>query len=594
MLLAMRDSMIPRGPDDHGHVIIDNVALGHRRLSVIDIAGGHQPMSNDDRSLWITYNGEIYNFLELREELIGLGHQFRTRCDTEVLIHAYQRFGPGFLSRLNGMFAFAIWDSRDNSLFMARDRLGKKPLYYAEADGSFLFASEIKALLKYEGLAREVNAESLAEFVTFNYVAGERTLFRGIRAVPPGHALRWKEGRIDIYSYWDIDDRPVAFEEGREELLNRLDGLLQDAVSKRLISDVPLGTLNSGGIDSSLVTAMVARQMDEPVHSFSVGFDEADYDERRYARILSDKYRTTHHEIVVTGERFAGALPRMIFYHDEPLNHPNSVMIYYVSRLAKEFVTVVLTGEGADELFAGYPRYLIPPLASLLRRIPLASRALGLLGWMTSDHRPRHLGQAVRMSDGDAKIFNAAMNRIELARRLLRTEAHGDVVGEREKLLRHIREGSLAQHLYLDLKTYLVSILLRQDKMSMATSIESRVPYLDYRVVEFAYRLPRQYKQRRMETKHLLKSVARRYLPATIVDRRKSGFGVPLSRWFRNPRALGRYNDLLRRPHFPFFESGALDPDRQDGEILWGALNLELWYRIFVERSYSEGLPAYH
>jgi asparagine synthase (glutamine-hydrolysing) len=591
-LLAMRDSMVPRGPDDAGHTILGNVALGHRRLSVIDIAAGHQPMSNEERSLWITYNGEIYNFLELREELIGEGYKFRTRCDTEVLIQAYDRYGPEFLSRLNGMFAFAIWDARQNSLFMARDRLGKKPLYYTEVDGTFLFASEIKALLEYEGVDREVHSEALAEFVTFNYVAGERTLFRGIRAVPPGYALRWQDGRIDLYPYWDIDEDVSPFEEGPDLLLDRLDSLLQDAVTKRLISDVPLGTLNSGGIDSSLVTAMVARHVDGPVHSFSVGFDESDYDERSYARILSKQYNTNHHEIVVSGERFAKALPKMIYYHDEPLNHPNSVMIYYVSRLAKEFVTVVLTGEGADELFAGYPRYLIPPIASRLRHIPFASQALGLASRIASDHRPRHLGRAAGMSDSDAKIFNAAMNRIELAQQLLTAEARGEVAGERERLLRRLRQGSLAQHLYLDLKTYLVSILMRQDKMSMATSIESRVPYLDYRVVEFAYRVPPKLKQRRMETKHLLKEVARRYLPETIVGRRKSGFGVPLDRWFRDPSALGRYADLLREPHFPFFEPGVLDPDRQDAEILWGALNLELWYRIFIERSLEPHSPS--
>jgi asparagine synthase (glutamine-hydrolysing) len=593
-LRRMRDLMIMRGPDDEGQVLQGNVGFGHRRLSVIDISGGHQPMSDPDGRYLLTYNGEVYNFLELRSELEGRGRRFRTHCDSEVILHAYAEWGESCVERFNGMFAFAVWDRVEQTLFAARDRAGKKPFYYAWHDDTFLFASEIKSIVAYDGFPAEVQGDNLAEYLTFNFVSGDETLLRGVRCLPPGHVLTLRDGRLAIRGYWDVAVPRKPQVRNLSEAVERLEVLLEDAVRKRLISDVPLGTFNSGGIDSSLVTALVARQKGEGLHSFSVGFEEPDYDERRYANLLSRRYGTDHHEIVVTGEQFASELPRMIWYNDEPLNHPNSVQIFFVSRLAKEFVTVVLTGEGADELFGGYPRYLIPKLASATRNIPFSRPALRLLGRLTGDHRPRLVAEFLDMPGKDAVLLNAALARSRNPSSFLSSGLPKDPLRTRRVLLEDTDWDPFTGCLYQDLKTYLVSILMRQDKMSMAASIESRIPFLDYRIIEYSYTLAPALKQKGLNTKFVLKTLARKYLPDEIVDRRKAGFGVPLEAWFRRESALGNYMDVLRDPSVPMLDAGLVRRYVDAGpaqphyyETIWNLLNLELWYRLYVKRTWT-------
>ncbi len=365
----MRDLLVHRGPDDAGSHIDGHVGLGQRRLSIIDLSSGHQPMTNEDGTLWIVFNGEIYNFQALRERLVGKGHQFRTRSDTEVILHLYEEEGPDCARSLNGIFAFAIWDSRDQSLFLARDHMGVKPLYYAVTDDALVFASEIKSIVNSGYVEPRCRDEGVFEYFVFRHVSGERTLYRDVNCLLPAHTLVLKNGDVRIRQFWshypERAEPPTSLAGAAEKLTT----LIQDAVSMQMVSDVPLGTFCSGGVDSSLVTAFAARLTEKRINTFSVGFHEPDYDETQFARLVSKQYGTIHHELKLGNEEFADLLPTMIWHNDAPLNFANSIQIYAISKLAKEFVTVVLTGEGADELFAGYPRYLVPSLSHCLRQV---------------------------------------------------------------------------------------------------------------------------------------------------------------------------------------------------------------------------------
>ncbi len=379
-LVGMRDLLVHRGPDDAGCHFDGHVGLGHRRLSIIDLSSGHQPMTNEDGSLWIVFNGEIYNFQALRERLVAKGHQFKTKSDTEVILHLYEEEGPDCARSLNGIFAFAIWDARDQSLFLARDHMGVKPLYYAVTDEALVFASEIKSIVNSGYVEPRCRDEGAFEYFVFRHVSGERTLYRDVNCLLPAHTLVLKNGEVRIDQFWSHYPKP---EEGPTSLVaaaDELSALIQDAVGMQMVSDVPLGTFCSGGVDSSLVTAFAARLTEKRINTFSVGFHEPDYDETQYARLVSKQYGTIHHELKVSNEEFADLLPTMIWHNDAPLNFANSIQIYAISKLAKEFVTVVLTGEGADELFAGYPRYLVPSLSHSYGRLPAFVQRLAPTG----------------------------------------------------------------------------------------------------------------------------------------------------------------------------------------------------------------------
>lgn len=594
-IVPMRDLLIYRGPDDCGLFIDGNAGLGHRRLNIIDLHTGRQPMTNEDETLWIVFNGEIYNYQDLRERLTLAGHLFKTRSDTEVILHLYEQEGEACPASLNGIFAFAIWDKARKTLFLARDHMGVKPLYYAVTSEGFYFASEIKSIIQTRRVHACCNEEATAEYFLFRHVSGERTLFRGINSLLPAHTMRIADGKVSVRAFWSpfpSDGKPNigSFDAAAEEL----SWLVCDSVKKQLMSDVPLGTFCSGGVDSSLVTAVAASSVSHSINTFSVGFHETEYDETSYARKVSKQYGTRHHETKLTNEEFADLLPKMTWHNDEPLNFSNSIHIYAISKLARDYVTVVLTGEGSDELFCGYPRYLIPSMAGRLRILPgPLRRLLARSASFFRDHRLAKLAQSSILPPDELYLHNAAFLHRDFLQNLLRGVPLGPF-SYREETLQRAKALSLDPLTclsLLDQHNYLVSILNRQDKMSMAASIESRVPLLDYRIVEFANRLPSDFKVRRFTTKALLKRAAETFLPSDIVHRRKSGFGLPLSTWFRQPAGLGTLlNEMLSAltPGDPISSERLTELitlhrlRKQDlSESLWTCLSFWLWQKTF-------------
>lgn len=593
-VIRMRDLLIHRGPDEKGLFIDGNVGLGHRRLSIIDLDTGRQPMTNEDESLWIVFNGEIYNFQELREGLIRRGHVFRTRSDTEVLLHLYEEKGEGCPRLLNGIFAFAIWNKKDKSLFWARDHMGIKPLYYTMTKEAFLFSSEIKSIVQSGHLEARCNEEVIPEYFMFRHVSGDNTLFKDVKCLLPGHSMTLKDGDIRIAEYWSPFPKERGNHSSFDSAVEELSWLIQDSVKKQLISDVPVGTFCSGGVDSSLVTAVAARLLDKPINTFSVGFYEDGYDETVYAQMVSKQYGTNHHEIKITNQEFADLLPKIIWHNDEPLNFANSIQIYIISKLAKNYVTVVLTGEGADELFGGYPRYFIPKIAGLFRRIPSWFKK-SLAGWghLHGDHRFEKILRFSDYSSENTLLFNASF----LDESFIREIFHQPVIDEFSYRQANLIKGrnhyldSINRLSLLDQQNYLVSILNRQDKMSMAASIESRVPILDYRIVELANRMPSCYKMKSCQTKTVIKRVAQEYLPDSIINRRKSGFGVPLGKWFEEKKGMGKLvEDIFsEQENENIFQKAKLNKiliehrtgTHDHSEFLWAAVNFMMWRNIF-------------
>lgn len=551
-------------------------------------------MFTADGRFGVVFNGEIYNYKSLRQDLEQEGYEFRTNSDTEVLLYLFQANRERAVEKLNGIFAFAIWDTQERRLFLARDHLGIKPLYYFESGSDLVFASEIKSIFASGVCSPAPNDSAALEYFLFRNISGERTLFRGVRSLLPGHFMVADAKGTRIHKYWSPETNSQSPSIGKtlEESAEALEELLRDAVSAQMMSDVPLGTFCSGGVDSSLVTALAAEHAHAGLKTFSVGFHETSYDETEYARIVSKKYQTQHHEIRLTNEEFAEHLPKLIWHNDEPLNFANSIQIYAVSRLAREHVTVVLTGEGADELFGGYPRYHIPDLVNRLRLVPgPLRRGMSAIVGSVGGRRLQKLMGYMDQPLEEAIRCNSA-NLGHRWRRLLFPKGTAGVSEYRDRVLAATRGRSLLQRTsLLDQACYLVSILNRQDKMSMAASIESRVPLLDYRVVEFANGLPDSYRIRRGENKTILKRVAERYLPKEVVYRRKSGFGVPLAEWFRSDKGLG---DLARQ-HLCAASGGELGGAIQLGEVLdehragrvdhsellWTALNFKLWQHTF-------------
>ena len=618
----MNDAVVHRGPDGQGIRLFagPNAAggLAHRRLSIIDLAGGSQPMSNEDGTVWITYNGEVYNYCELQRELQDLGHHFRTRCDTETIIHAYEQWGTECVHRFRGMFAFAIWDARTEELFAARDRMGVKPFYYAAAGDSFVCASEVKSLLASGWCHPELNWEAVPEHLTLGYLSGDTTLFRGIQKLLPGHSLRWKNGRVEICCYWDVPLPPeVDTARSEEELVEEFLAIFRESVRLRLMSDVPLGVFLSGGLDSSAIAATMAQQMSEPVKTFSVGFESGYYSEFDFAREVAAAIGADHHEVVLKPDGAFASLPRLIWHEDEPIRNASSVALYEVSRLAANHVKVVLTGEGSDELFAGYERYwatlfnmrwgalynrLVPgalrrPMRKTLWQWPLPLTLKKKISHTFLNHSLRP--EEIVFSNFHAIFPPAVHPRLfaaEAWERLRAVDPYQDTM----RLYRGRNGTGLLDHLlYTDQKTYLVELLMKQDTMSMAASIESRVPFLDHKLVEFAARVPRQFKLRGCAGKYLVKQAMQQVLPRSILTRKKMGFPVPLNQWFRRgfdrvvrrvllsdrTRARGIFNDA--------FVSRLLDEHaqgrRDQTEPLWTVLNFELWARIFLD---GDGWPA--
>lgn len=546
LVKSMCDVIRHRGPDDEGWITKRNYGIGMRRLSIIDLFTGRQPISNEDGSIWIVFNGEIYNHVELRNKLIKKGHKFQTKCDTEVIVHAYEEYGEECPKKLNGMFGFAILDLKKQILFLARDRLGIKPLYYYHDSKKFAFGSELKSILQVPNIPREVDLRALDLFLTFEYIPSPYSIFQGIRKLPPGHSLTLKDGRINIREYWDLDFEEKEIPE--DELCEQLLELFQDAVKIRLMSDVPLGAFLSGGIDSSAIVAMMSRVMDRPVKTFSIGFKEDTYNESHYAQQIANHFNTEHHVEIIEPNALELA-EKLVGFLDEPFGDFSIFPTYLVSKMARKHVTVSLSGDGGDELFAGYdtyiankagrayerlPRLLRNAMHPILSRIPPTEKKKGLINrakrFVEGMELPADLEHTRWM------IFLQEGEKNKLYSDDLQDTLNGSDSFEfiRNYFNRVNTSDPLNRQLYVDIKSYLVdNILVKVDRMSMATSLETRVPFLDHRFVEFSATIPSRLKLQGKNTKYLFKKAMGDVLPPQILNRSKEGFSIPIKNWLK-------------------------------------------------------------
>ena len=611
MVHQMCQTIIHRGPDDEGIYTKGPVGLGMRRLSIIDLAGGHQPIHNEDKTIWVVFNGEIYNFPELRKDLIQSGHRFYTDCDTEVIVHLYEDYGSACVERLRGMFAFALYDERGSKLLLGRDRLGKKPLHYAIINDRLFFGSEIKSLLSVAPELSQIDQEGLLQFFYYGYIPDPHTSFSRIRKLPPGHLLEFTQGQIKVRRYWDLPTYGTHNPCSEEECLEELEHRLSEAVRIRLISDVPLGALLSGGVDSSTIVALMARASSKPVKTFCVDFRSHDFSEARYARIVAQHFGTEHHELVIEPDEIGDALDELTHMMEEPFADSSMLPTYFVSRLARQHVTVALSGDGGDELFAGYDRYLVNQRRRIFDLIPdWAGRQYrelvypllprGLRGRkftynisLPSRERYLHGLSFLTAGDHESGVFSDgflawAKQQVSPLDRFRDYYEHGPA------------QDPLSRLLYLDTKTYLTSdILTKVDRMSMATSLEVRVPILDHIFVEWVTSLPAHWKLRGSTQKYIFKKLAERVgVPREVLYRRKQGFSMPLVHWMRR----GMRQELVRLLLEPrtlqrgYFNPSAIKElvndhlrERRDnsGE-LWLLLIFELWHRNFLEASPRE------
>ena len=609
-------SIVHRGPDDEGYYTSGPAGLCMRRLEVIDLAGGHQPMGNEDGTLWIVFNGEIYNYRELRKQLLERGHRFRSASDTEVILHLYEEKGTACVEELQGMFALAIWDTRSRSLFLARDPVGKKPLYYARTREGLTFASELQALLCDDAIDDELDCVAIDEYLSYLFVPHPRTIYRGAKKLPPGSWALYRNGELEIRRYWTVDYEPRE-PGGDADLEETADGLLRRAVEKRLVADVPLGAFLSGGLDSSLVVALMKEMSGERIRTVSVGFEDSSYDELSYARQVASQLGTEHTEVMVTYDT-QEVLPAMLRHFGEPFADSSAIPMYQLSRATREHVTVALSGDGADEVFGGYRRYRARRWVNLYNGWPAwlgrgcFESAMGHVGepavyYGTSKRKKarRFMEFARKVSENPGTSWAFFFTGEEKARlydgdfRAALDAADDRQASYREYYDHQGHAGSQAM-LWLDLMTYLPDdILTKVDRMSMACSLEVRAPFLDREVVEFMSAVPRQRKFTGLRGKNLLRRVARRYLPDSIVDRRKHGFAVPVAGWLQG-ELRGWMEELLLGETIRqrgFFDAGHLatmvgshlSGKRDYSQQLWALLVLELWLEQQATGSQGRG-----
>jgi asparagine synthase (glutamine-hydrolysing) len=618
-LQRMADLIRHRGPDDDGFYVSGSIGLGNRRLSIIDLNTGKQPISNEDGTLWIVFNGEIYNYPALREHLLERGHVFQTKTDTEVIIHLYEEYGVESVKRLRGMFTFAIWDDRSKRLFIARDPMGQKQLYYLQRPGQFLFASEIKALLEESSTAPTMNVLAMHHLLSLRCIPEAITLFEGIQKLPAGHTLVFEEGRLFIEPYWDLRYEPKL--SGSEaEITEQLSKLLLETVESHMLSDVPLGAFLSGGIDSSLITAMMSTLSKTPVKTFSIGVKEDDFNELPYARQVAERYSTDHYEYIVESDLIA-SLPEMMWFMEEPVD-PFAFGVYSVSKLASQHVKVVLGGDGGDEMFAGYDRYLGNQLVDLYNTLPGPLRAhivepmiRRLPDNFSYNNRVQKLRWMVAMSQtsaGERYAQSASFLRFSHGHKeALYSPSLWQTLGGIKSTdhLVALFNADNAQHaidrmLFTDVRTRLADhLLMVGDRMTMAHSLEGRSPYVDQRVAEFVASIPAQYKLKGRRLKHILRQVARAYLPEPLIERPKRGFSFPLAYWFRGAlrdttARIFADSRLVEAGYFQRDAMLAMLDEHASGQIdhnyrLWLLLNLELWFRLFVEGTSQEALKDY-
>jgi len=607
LIAQMTDLISHRGPDESGMYLNGPVGLGSTRLSIIDLSNGHQPMSNETGDIWIVFNGEIWNYKALRKEFLEKGHRFRTNSDTETIIHAYEEYGVDCIAHLHGMFGLAIWDVTRRRLLLARDRVGKKPLYYTRVDGNLVFASEIKSLLCHPQVKRRADVQALADFLSVRYVPGPATLFANISKVLPGHLILFENGEIKEHCYWDFtfgktEDHPVEdYIQGIRQHINR-------AVEERLMADVPLGAMLSGGVDSSIITGIMSQLMNEPVKTFAVGFDVPGYSELPYARLVAQHFGTEHHDLIVKCSDLSAYWPLLTWHRDEPVSEPSDIGVYLVSKLAKQYVKVVLSGEGGDELFAGYPKYIVDWLARyyqilpapmrdqlispLLERLPYNMRKLKMTARALSQPAPERWMNWFGVFNGQLKT------------NLLSASTKASVDNDSSQAFRRWLEKNpqrddLSSMLYLDTKIWLPdNLLMKGDKMTMAASLESRIPLLDYKLIEFAASIPSHIKVKPFKTKYLLKRAYADFLPESILTRKKMGFNVPISNWFRGEQRnlitrlllseRARSRGFLSNEFVASLLSDHLEGRTQYGNQLFILASLELWFRVFIDNNRLE------
>jgi asparagine synthase (glutamine-hydrolysing) len=615
----MCQTIIHRGPDDEGIYAEAGVGLGMRRLSIIDLSGGRQPVHNEDKTVWVVFNGEIYNFPEQRKELERSGHHFYTNSDTEVIVHLYEMYGADCVQKLRGMFALAVYDERSKRLLLARDRLGKKPLHYAFDGSRLLFGSEIKALLAVAPELAEVDREALLGYFYFGYIPDPATAFRGIRKLPPGHLLEFADGKVSVRQYWDLPAFGTAEPKSEEEYLEEMERHLAEAVRIRLISDVPLGAFLSGGVDSSTVVALMARASSEPVKTFTIGFAPEDFNEARAARLVSQRFNTEHHELVVE-PKIGETLQKLSSSLEEPFADSSILPTYYVSCMTRKYVTVALAGDGGDELFGGYDRYAINLRGQGFDRVPSWVGKYyreSIFPWVPAGFHGRRFLFNATLGDRDRYLDSISFLSVFGRERCIFSK---DFLAEADTLASPLlafqgyfddapAKDLVSRLLYLDAKTYLpFDILTKVDRMSMATSLEVRAPILDHVFVEWATRLPSDMKFRQGQGKYLLKKLAARVgVPREVLDRPKQGFALPLVHWMRGelkkellailvePRTLqrGYFDAQAVRDLLDEHWRGRRDRSSE----IWMLLMFELWHRNFleagaVERSSVLGRPS--
>jgi len=608
LLARMNEAIRHRGPDEDGFYVNGSVGLAMRRLAIIDLKSGQQPIHNRDRTAWIVFNGEIYNYLELREKLEKLGHTFYTNSDTEAIVHAYDQYGSDCPKHLRGMFAFAIWDERTQELFLARDRVGKKPLLYAEVNGQLVFGSEFSAILLHPDVSKEIRPEAIDCYLSFMCVPAPLTAYRAIKKLEPGHSLRWRKGEVKTERYWQ-PDFSKKLDISEEEAGERAIEILRDAVKVRLMSEVPLGAFLSGGIDSSAVVALMSQESSEKVKTFSIGFEEQDFSELQHAKRIAEHVGADHHEFIVRPDAVE-ILPMLVEHYGEPYADSSAVPTYYVARETRRHVTVALNGDGGDESFAGYERYIAMGLTEKYRKVPaffresLIKEAVNRIP--TSPIRKSTVNSAKRLLEVVSKPrVNRYMHWMSVFNEGLKEPLYSEAFREQTDrafaasfldtwFKKANGNGPVDTLLLTDLMTYLPNdLLVKVDIATMAVSLEARSPFLDHHVIEFAASLPERLKLRRLTTKYLLKKVLRRLLPAQNLDRRKMGFGVPIGHWFRGKmqpflREVVLSDKALRRGLFkPEVVKQLVEQhtrsERDYSHQLWTLLMLELWFLRFID-----------
>ena len=608
LLGRMNDAIRHRGPDDDGFYFSDGVGLAMRRLAIIDLKSGHQPIHNADRTLWIVFNGEIYNYRELRKQLEALGHTFYTDSDTEAIVHAYDEYGTECPKHLRGMFALAIWNERDKSLFLARDRVGKKPLLYAQTNDELIFGSEFTALLTHPSISREVNYEAIHHYLSFISVPAPLTAYQAIRKLEPGHWLLWRDGESKLERYWQLDfSHKVNISE--QDAGERVSELLRDAVRVRLMSEVPLGAFLSGGIDSSAVVALMAQESGERIKTFSIGFEEQDFSELHHARRVAEHVGADHHEFIVRPNAME-ILPTLVEHYGEPFADSSAIPSYYVSRETRRYVTVALNGDGGDECFAGYERYAAMSLAQRYTKLLPAALRQGVVANLAKalpEFRTRS-----PLAKGKRFLKAASLSPIQRYLRWIsafdesaKLDLYSDDFREQTKDFSTVSiiqpwfakangSGIVDASLLTDTMTYLPNdLLVKMDIASMTVSLEARSPFLDHHLMEFAASLPEKLKLRRMTTKYLLKRVLKDLVPAENLSRGKMGFGVPVGHWFRgtmqqflretllSEKALAR--DLFQRTRVRQIVDQHVEGKVDHSHRLWSLLMLELWFQRFID-----------